>query len=202
MLSRIVSVGWVVLLLAACASGPAKLPQYPLPEHWSQQPVRLDALSVRVVDDYEMTLKPPYVEHQFPVSFEQAMEHWAETRLNTNGRDEYQLEIHLDKALAMEQSLPRTKGVKGVFTTDQASSFETWLQVTLKMYGPESFLPESEIIVSVARKLSLPEGATLEEREALYHQLLVETMEMFDKEAMKQIHKRFAKYILVPEAAE
>lgn len=185
-----------LLPLAACATAVAPLPQYSLPEAWQQTAFTLDISEIRLENGYEMPLRFPYVEHQFPVSFYKALENWVQGRLQATGAGDNQLEILVEKAQVVEKELPVTSGVKGAFINEQAAQFDATLTVTFKLYGPRSFFPQSELTLNVSKTASLPEDASLEEREKLFHSMLLDCMQRFDSEAISQMQRRFQSIIV------
>lgn len=195
MLSRILVLCFT-FVITSCTNETPALTSYYLPEQWQYPPVTLNIKEMRVVNSYEMPLRSPHVEHHLPISFRDALEAWTSSRLKTTGTGEHQLELWIEKAQVLEMALPRTKGLKGFFVTDQASRFDASFNVTLKIYGIRSFLPESEINIRITRSRSLPEDASLEVREALYHQLLLDCVRSFDKEVQEEIDKHLSRYMV------
>src|SRR5690606_23874097 len=110
-------------LLAGCEPSPPPRPVFPDIRFTWRPPLRLAAAALDVERAFRSTLRTPHVEHLFPVSPEQAMEQWARDRLQPDGTTR-RIRVRILDASVKEIELPRTPGLRGAFTTDQAQRYE------------------------------------------------------------------------------
>lgn len=178
------------LLLSCNAPQPANTP-----------PIRFDKLSkinlavssIKVQNDYQPAMRPPHVEHRFPTTPQQAIGNWVGDRLQAVGH-EHSLLVIIKNAEVIEEPLPRTPGIKGIFTTDQESRLSANLSMELRIYGDRAIsLASTE--VHATRTTTLPEGLSLVKRDEAYDQLTRNVMQDLNAELEKNIQQYFANYI-------
>lgn len=181
------------LLITACS--PAPQPAAIQPIDFSHKPkIALAVSEIRVVENYQSPLKSPNAEHLFPTSPASAVKTWASQRLLASGSNGL-LEVVIDDASVIEKELPKTEGVRGMFTDDQAERYDARLRVTLRLYTGERAIADAEGNVSIVRARSIHEKATLAEREQFYQQIVRDMMTQFDSEAELRFRQYFSPYI-------
>lgn len=181
------------MLLAAC--NPAPQPPSITPIDFSgKAPISLNVAEIRVVENYQSPLNAPNVEHLFPTSPAKAVKTWTSQRLRAAGTAGI-LEVVVDDASVIEKELPKTEGVRGLFTDDQAERYDARLRVTMRLYAGDRAISDAEGNVNVVRARSINEKATLSEREQFYQQIVIDMMQQFDSEAEMRLRQYFSNYL-------
>jgi hypothetical protein len=181
------------LLLGACETTPPPRPTYPDIRFTDAPPLRIDAATVEIVRQFRPTLQPPQVEHLFPVPPERAMENWALDRLQPTGTTR-RLRVRIIDASVKETELPRTSGVRGAFTTDQAQRYDATAEMTVDLLGERGFA-ERTVAAKASRSRSVPEDITPNEREHVWYELTQALMADLDAELERQIRANFGFYL-------
>ncbi len=179
-------------LLSACESAPAAYT--PAALDFSGTPVRLNVAQIRVVENYRAPMTRPNVEQEFPTPPAAAVKKWVSQRLTAVGSSGV-LEIAIDDASIREVPLPKTGGIKGVFTDDQDARYDGNLRVSLRLYDGVQVGSVASGDVSVMRSRSINEKATVNERERLYENLTKEMMTGFESETNARLRQYFSAYI-------
>lgn len=185
--------GALCLLVAACSQAP-QIPALKPVDFSHKTPIRLAVSEIRVVENYQSPLRDPNVEHTFPTPPVQAVKTWANQRLRAAGGTGV-LEVVIDDASVVEKKLPKTDGVRGMFTDDQSERYDARLRVTLRLYAGERAISDAEGNVNVIRSRSINEKATIAQREELQQQIVLEMMQQFDTEAELRFRQYFAPYL-------
>ena len=181
-----------LLLAFGCAPAPQPL-NYPPISFASRTPITLDVVDIDVVSEYKPTMQPPYVEHLFPVTPVSALQQWAGDRLRAAGTDK-RLQVIIKDASVKEEKLPITKGVKGAFTKDQAAQYTGNIVIELRIYGDKP-LSLANTEVHSTRSKTLPEGASVAQRDQLFYDLTKQMMNDVNAELEKNIQQYFSNYI-------
>lgn len=183
----------LALLLPAACARPGDTNGAPL-SYAHLVPIRMDVSEITVEEDYYPPMRTPNVDHEFPTPPAEAMKQWTRDRLKAAG-SERELVVLIKDASVIETKLePKTKGVKGLFTDDQAVRYDAKLVVELRVYG-ERAISEASINASATRSSSLPESASAAEREALYRRMTRQLMDSLNAELEKNIHQHFNRYV-------
>ena len=112
-------------------AGCAKAPGVPNPGRLDFSrfgPIVLAAGSIEVMDLYHPPRARPNVEHLAPEPPAIAVRRWAAERLVTTGGGG-SVRVTIRDASILETELPRTTGVKGLFTTDQDRRYDCRVEV-------------------------------------------------------------------------
>lgn len=192
--------GWPSLAVAAillvAATGCATPAPAPAPQlgYAHLGPIRLDVAGIEIVDAYLPPLREPHVEHEFPVSPAEALLRWAQDRLVAAGRERRARFVIRDAAVR-EVRLPRKKGLRALLTTDQSERYDGRVAVALEIRSGRNF--RDAIVEAVAeRSRSVPEDASVEERERVFLQITEDLVASLNGEIEKQIAAHLAAYRL------
>ncbi|MBV9522986.1 MAG: hypothetical protein JO010_09345 [Alphaproteobacteria bacterium] len=182
----------LLVLLAGCAAPPSRLA---FPEiRFTQEPkLRLDVTAIDLQDDYHPTFHEPNVEHLFPVPPARAAENWVHDRLVAAGTTR-RARVRITKASVIEVELPRTQGITGAFTTDQAQRYDAALEMSVDILSDRGF-PERTASAQVARSQSVPEGITPNAREQVWYDMTKAMMIQIDQELETQMRAFFGSAI-------
>ena len=184
-----------VLLLAAVAacSTPPKREQFAELTYAHLAPFRLDVAVVDVIDETRPTTAAPHVAHLFPVAPATAAARWAKDRLVAVGASGSALYTVVE-ASAVEAPLERTTGLKGMFTIDQSERYDAAIEVRLSVQKPAG-QPSAAITVRAERSQTVPEDATLNERERVWFDLTEKLMTDLDARLEAEIRRTLAAFL-------
>ena len=156
-------------------------------------PVRLDAVRVDVIQQYQSPGKEPNVEHEFPVRPAEVAAHWAQDRLQAAGVDNIVRVTVVDGAV-VEVPLKQSTGVRSVFTTDQSERYDGALELRIEMIGPDG--RQLAMVSSRAtRSRSVSENITLAERERVWFRITESMMNDLNLALEQQIREHFARWM-------
>ncbi|CAK0778645.1 Lipoprotein [uncultured Gammaproteobacteria bacterium] len=120
-------------------SGCSKNPSVPNPgrlDFTRYGQIVLAAGTVEVMDLYHPARVRPNVEHLTSESPAVAVRRWAAERLATTGGSG-SVRVTIRDASILETELPRTHGVKGLFTTDQDRRYDCRVEVEVSAHGSD-----------------------------------------------------------------
>jgi hypothetical protein len=191
--SRFLAIAAVVLgVLAGCASPPPR-PSFPDIRFTSEPVLRIDAASIEVIKDFRPSFKSPQVEHLFPIPPELAIENWVHDRLQATGTRRRVI-VHIIDASVREVVLPKTPGLRGTFTTDQAERYDGAVEVRIDLVDERGF-PERTVTAKATRSQSVAEGITANQRDQAWYDMTRAMMSSLDHELERQIRANFTFYV-------
>ncbi len=181
-----------IVILAACSNEPQKTLSVPTFAH--QPPIKLNVASIDVISTYTAPGKPPNVEHEFFTPPEETLKRWAGDRLRALGRTGNARYTVINAAVT-EKSLPKTEGLAGVFKKEPSERYTATVEAQLEIFdntGRRLQLASAR----ATRSRSLQEGATQQERELMWSELIEALMEDFDKEMERAIRQYAGPWLL------
>lgn len=183
-----------ITFISACATSPA--PTVTQVPNFTKSPlINLDVSKIEVVEAYKAPFAAPNIEHLMPYTPADAVQIWVKDRLRASGNNNKLLQVNIIDASVIEQKLPKTGGIAGVFTIDQDRKYEARLEVEIRVYGGKP-LSEADTSIIVTRSITLPENASADSRKAAYIQMLNDMMEIVDTKLDKNIHDYLGNYII------
>ncbi|MDA0786919.1 MAG: hypothetical protein O3B37_11590 [Proteobacteria bacterium] len=156
------------LVLAGCTT-PAPAPRYPELTFTHLPPIRLDAATLEIVDEFKSPFATPNVEHLMPVSPAVAIRRWAQDRLLPVGKAG-RIVFTIADAGVVETSLAPTPGVRGVVTKDQSERYDARLLVRISVDGGDN-RRRGDVSAEAMRSRTVPEGLSLNEREKIWFRM-------------------------------
>ena len=180
-------------LLFACESAPAGYTPEPF-DFSSKTPIRFDVAEIRVIDTYHPPMTPPNVDHEFPVPPNAAINLWVKQRLAAVGH-QGTLEVTIDDASVKETTLPKTKGVKGLFTNEQDRRYDLHAHVLFRLYNGTDAMSIAAGDVTITRSHTLAENATVDDRTKLFDKMAKDMMASFDAQAVQRFNQYFSVYL-------
>ena len=183
------------LLLAACQTVVAPPPVYPQITFTNMKPFLFNVAQMEIVQEYKPSMLPPNVDHLFLITPTEAVRIWARDRITTKGVLKT-MKVIIKDASVVEQQLPKTEGIVGLFTKDQAANYTAHLDVRLEIIGSDPLFPESEASIAVTRSKTIGEDASVNDRNALYYELTRGLISDFNTEAEKNIPLYMYKYLV------
>jgi len=169
----------VSFVLTACSQVPPSQKMADITfEHLS--PYQLSVDSVEVESRFSTPLTAPHAEHKVPQSPEQVLRAWARDRLTASGGVGFARFVILD-ATVTEHALDTDGSLKAVFTNEQALRYEAAAEGVLEIRSATgSYLGNAS--ARVTRAITIPEKATLNEREKAMFDLVDRLMQNFNTE--------------------
>ena len=182
-----------LLLVAPAVAGcdtPVEGRNFPEIGFSHQAPIALNVASIEVK-------KPPpgavegSVLSELPVTPAEVAERWARERLKPVGTSGTAV-VTIEKASLIEERLRKTGGVRGAFTTDQTERYVGELALAVSIVEPGG---EASAKARATRTRTIPEGATLAEREKLWFDIVESLGRNIDKVMEEQIEKHMTAYL-------
>jgi len=194
-LSRKVATAFFLLGLGVaggCTTPPAQN-AYPPIAFDDRAPLRLDVAEVVMEQAFQPTNEAPNVEHLFPETPADAALRWAGDRLVAAGTSRRAVFVVRD-ASVLEESLETSEGLSGILTVDQSERYSSNLVVELQIYDGTYLKGTAK--AQAKRSVTVPEDLTLQEREAIWHQLTKDTMTDLNRELEQVIASTYGTYLL------
>jgi hypothetical protein len=153
-----------------------------------------DATSLSLHVDNRPPREYPHVMYRAPFTYEQAARAWANAHFSLNGNSVNMLRITLRDGDITEKLLPRTHGIKGLFTKDQAAEYEAKLELDIAIVDPNG-----KVLASTNAKAwhtrTVPEGTTEEEKRGIWADMIKTTFDNLDAELQPRIRTSLAGYV-------
>ncbi len=188
-----VGVALLLLLPAACET-PSPVESYPDITFAHLAPLRFAVSDIRIDPQFSAPTAAPHAEYLAPVQPLRAMEGWAKDRLaaaGTNGEITFRI---LDASI-VEAPLTTEQGFKGFFKKEQARRYELSLKSEIEARD-SSGRARAIADVEVKGSQTVPEGASLRERDGVLFTLVERAMKTFDAEMERQIRAHLAEFLL------
>jgi hypothetical protein len=185
---------WVLAFfsLAACAAdiAPTRFPEITFTH---LPPIKLDVAEIVYAPRYQPPVNEPNIGHEFPTPPAIAAERWIADRLVAVG-SRGQAKVTIRQATATEIKLEMKKGFTGAFTTDQAWRYDTQVEIVIEAVNLNRKL-QAQASTKAQKGRSVPEDATLLERETVWFSLTETLMRTFNQTFEAQIRKDLAKFV-------
>jgi len=180
-------------MLAGCSMPPPG-PEFPPIRFLDTSPFVLDAGAIEIVDDYPPSPTGSPVA-SFPVTPAEAMRSWGQDRLLAAGTGDVGRigRFVITEASVTEEQLPRTGGVRGMFTTDQTERYTVTVSARFEVRNPRS--REGFAEVRSLRSATAAENLNLNDRRKLWHGLVQQVMNDFDAAMTTQIRQNLPSYL-------
>jgi len=178
--------------LAACVTtGPQ--PSYPEITFTHLPPIKLDVAEIIYARRYQPPIAAPNIGHEFPTPPAKAAERWIDDRLVAVGTAG-QAVVVIRHAVATETKLKVKSGITGAFTTDQAWRYDVRIEIAINAVNPNRKV-KADASTAAQQSRTMPEDASLSEREDVWFALTETAMRKFDTTFEAQIRKDLAKFI-------
>jgi hypothetical protein len=125
-----------------------------------------------------------------------ALRRWADDRLVAAGAPGRYARFVIQDAKVIETELPRTRGVRGAFTTDQTHRYEVTLAAALEIREERGNFRNAFASAKAMRSRTTAENITLNDREKAWHELLEMTMADINTSLERQIREDLARYLV------
>lgn len=153
-----------------------------------------DATALSIQIDARPPKEYPHVMYRAPVTFEQAAKAWADARFSLSGNSVNTLRVTLKEGDITEKLLPKTGGIKGWFTKDQAAEYEARLAVEVAVIDPNG-----KVVASADGKSwqtrTVAEGATEDDKRKVWGEMVKTTFDNMDAELQPRIRSVMSSYV-------
>lgn len=164
---RFLAAAAVAGLLGGCQTAPPA-PRVEAANFAAFAPIVLDVARVDVVDNSRRPAGS--VDATIAVPPAEGARRWAQARLQAAGRDGF-ARVTIREASIVETALPKTGGVKGVFTNDQTTRYDARIVVDVAAEKPSADGLRGSTQANASRFITLPENTSLAGREAALQNL-------------------------------
>ncbi len=164
----VLAAGLAALALSACQSTPPRPATRPA-DFSSFGPIVLNAGSVDVVEGVRAA-GGNNVEQRSPVTPAEAVRRWASERLQAAGGPG-RVRVIIRDASIIEVPLPKTGGVQGYFTNQQAQRYDGRLDVEITGEIPGEAFFRGRTQATETYSITVPENISLADREATFLQI-------------------------------
>lgn len=182
----------IAVALAGCSTD-TKPGGYPEITFTHLTPIELDVAEITYAPRYQPPVSPPNIGHEFPTPPVVAAERWIADRLVATGSSG-QAKVTIRQATGRETKLKVKQGLTGAFTTDQAWRYDVRVEIAIEAVDPSRKIKgEASTVAQLSR--TVPEDASLSDREDVWFGLTENVMRKFNRAFEAQIRKDLAKFI-------
>lgn len=194
--SRWIARGLVVAaaVLAPACNVPPPQDKWPEITYRHQPPIRFDVSEVVVERAYTPPLGKPNVDHLMPNPPVVLATRWAQDRLVAAGAAN-RLVFRIVDASVIETELHSDSGVGDMFTVSQSERYDAHLAVQVALVEDGGFT-RSLVKAEAERSVTVPEDASLHERESIWFKLGETVMNELGGELEESLHQYMADYIV------
>lgn len=178
-------------LLSACET-PVQRPTYAELTFTHKEPIYLDVAEIKIVKAYQPSNAAPHVEMEFPVSPLNTAARWAEDRLKAVGVSGVAT-VTITEASAVETELEQEGGLTGALTTEQSERYDATLAMALEIFDPNG--SNGNTFAEVKRSTTVPEDASLNDRERIWYTLTEKLANDLDKRMSEDIRKHLSIFV-------
>jgi hypothetical protein len=180
--------------LAGCTTAPDPV-RFPELTYAHLGAIRLAVGRIEIVDAYRPPMAAPNIEHRMPAAPAATLRRWAQDRLaaaapGSAGRARFVIR----DAHVTETELPRTQGVRGLFTTDQGQRYDLRVAIALEILDARGTVAAGAAAVAT-RSRTIAEDATLDARERLWFAMVEEATAAVTAELERRMRENMGRYL-------
>lgn len=157
-------------------------------------PIKFNAIKIEVTSEYQPRGAAPSVDHMMDRNPQAALVEWAKGRLRAAGTSGY-AQVKIKDASVTSRVLPTTDGVRGYFTREGAEQLVARLEVEISAENSNMGV-NAFTVVEATQMMTVPEGATAEERRAVDRDLVNKLMAQFNTRAEEAIQQHMQRLLL------
>jgi hypothetical protein len=179
--------------LVACAAAPppAKFADI---RFTREPPLLLNVARIELIDRFQPSFQAPNVEHEFAIPPQRALENLCKDRLQAVAPGSGAVaRFTIEEASVRESELPRTTGIKGAFTIDQAERYDGRVAARLDIFDEHGVMVRTAVAEATSSR-SVAEGITLNERDQTWYEMSRELVKSLDQELERQVDASFFPY--------
>jgi len=180
--------------LAGCASAPPPPPKFADIRFTQEAPLRLNVARMELIDRFQPSFQAPEIEHEFAVPPQRALANLFKDRLQAVAPESGAVaRFTIEDASVRESELPRTPGIEGAFTVDQAERYDGRVAVKLVIYDANGLAVRTATVEATASR-SVPEDITLNDRDRTWYEMSQELVRSLDRRLEQQVDESFFPY--------
>ena len=173
-----------LLLLSSCTATSQKT-VLPIYETMDFQSLRLDARKMEIIENWNMPMEPPYIEHTLSPNLSSMLVDWASRVLiPVSGSGEVVLDI--SQASVKITSLPRSEKLIDLFKDNQEVMVRADIKAKLIWIQPVGG-KQAIIDLSATASSSMKETATPNEREIAIREVMIEAVNLINQQAEVEV---------------
>ncbi|MGB1394542.1 MAG: hypothetical protein ACPG7D_00805 [Candidatus Puniceispirillaceae bacterium] len=173
-----------LLLLGSCTATSQKT-VLPIYETTDFQSLRLDARKMEIIENWNMPMEPPYIEHTLLPNLSNMLVDWASRVLiPVGGSGEVVLDI--SQASVKITSLPRSEKLIDLFKDNQEVMVRADIKAKLIWIQPVGG-KQAIIDLSATASSSMKETSTPNEREIAIREVMIEAVNLINQQAEVEI---------------
>ena len=173
-----------LLLLSSCTATSQKT-VLPIYETTDFQSLRLDARKMEIIENWNMPMEPPYIEHTLSPNLSSMLVDWASRVLiPVGGSGEVVLDI--SQASVKITSLPQSEKLIDLFKDNQEVMVRADIKAKLIWIQPVGG-KQAIIDLSATASSSMKETATPNEREIAIREVMIEAVNLINQQAAVEI---------------
>ncbi|HEX4112268.1 MAG TPA: hypothetical protein VH020_07000 [Stellaceae bacterium] len=183
----------VVTPLTACVAQTPD-PIYPVPRYADAPPFRFAVGALDIVDRDPPTLRPPRVEHLFPVPPSRALRAWARDAMVPVGGPDH-LRFTIERADVIETPLrPRDRSLSDAATDQISDRYDATAAVRLEIVDPQGHAVASARAIAT-RFQTLLESTSPAQRDRIWYDMTRQLMAELIPELDQEIRAHLATYL-------
>ena len=173
-----------LLLLSSCTATSQKT-VLPIYETMDFQSLRLDARKMEIIENWNMPMEPPYIEHTLSPNLSSMLVDWASRVLiPVSGSGEVVLDI--SQASVKITSLPQSEKLIDLFKDNQEVMVRADIKAKLIWIQPVGG-KQAIIDLSATASSSMKETATPNEREIAIREVMIEAVNLINQQAEVEV---------------
>ena len=170
-------------MLAGCASAPPATPPQYDPSGYSS--LRVDARKLEIIENWQMPMAPPYIEHTLMPNLSDMVVDWAEYALvPIGGSGEVVLDI--TQASVKVTNLPQSTALLDVFSDQQDTKIRVDIKAKLMWIQPVGG-KQGLVDIDATTTRTVSESSTPNVREVAIREAMIEVIELLDAEARRKV---------------
>lgn len=181
-----------LMILAGCQTTPppAQLPEITFAH---LPPLKLAVGNLSIRQAYRPKMTAPYVDHLFPTPPVLVVQRWAEERLVPQGGGS-SISFTIVDASVREVALERIGGLRGALTTEQSERYEARIEAVAEILDAQG-MGTGRVRATATRLRTIPEDASLADRERLWFEMTEALMADFNAEMEKNIRAHLGRWL-------
>jgi hypothetical protein len=183
-------------VLAASCQMPPQKQTFPALTYAHKGTIVFNVGKVDVVSTYVSPMKAPNVEHQAPVTPEQAMMQWGHDRLQAGGGNGT-VRLTVTEAKIVDVPLPIEGGIRGSLTRQQSDKFVETIAADIEVFDSNG-TRRGSVHSSTERSRTVPEGTPPAERDKVLFELTEASMNDMDANLEQAVRAHLANMVQLP----
>ena len=171
------------LMLTGCATPPPATPPQYEPAGFTS--LRVDARKLDIIENWQMPMAPPYIEHTLMPNLSDMVVDWAKYVLvPVGGSGEVVLDI--SQASVKVTDLPQSKALLDVFSDQQDAKIRVDIKAKLMWIQPVGG-KQGLVDINATTTRTVSESATPNVRDVAIRETMLEAIDLLDSEARRKV---------------